>query len=419
MNLKNTRVLVYDLGLFTEQALRLLRDCAEVWYFCPWIDAFPEPFQEKIGDGLDGMQSIKYFFEFKKKLKKTDFIFLPDTLCWDIAADLRDQGYPVAAAGTAEILEQDRWHGRQVQRKLGLPTQDTWRIVGITEARKFLSDKKDLIVKIDCFRGVQETFEHIDYEHTEPILDKMAWQLGPYKEDVVFILEVKLEGVEPGIDAQNFRGETIYPIMVGYEEKGVGIIERVYDTPADFPAPLRKVDEGFSKEFKKHGTSFFYSFETKIKKDRLAYTIDPSIRLAAPGTSAIQSEIIKNYSEVVAGMAMGEKVTPVFSHRYGASVSMDSDEAKDSWYNISFPKELRRWVKLRMAVKKNGDYYAIPGFDSIGSVIGLSDTIHGAIGLVKERAEQVRGKRLNKDVHLLENNILPNIEEGRKYGINF
>ena len=35
MDLKNKHCLVYDLGLFTENALRLVRDCASVKYYVP------------------------------------------------------------------------------------------------------------------------------------------------------------------------------------------------------------------------------------------------------------------------------------------------------------------------------------------------------------------------------------------------
>lgn len=50
MNLKNKHFLVYDLGLFTENASRLSRDYASVKYFYPWVESFSEPFKLKIGE---------------------------------------------------------------------------------------------------------------------------------------------------------------------------------------------------------------------------------------------------------------------------------------------------------------------------------------------------------------------------------
>ncbi len=49
MDLRNKHCLVYDLGLFTENALRLVRDCASVKYYVPNSEAFPEPFKAQIG----------------------------------------------------------------------------------------------------------------------------------------------------------------------------------------------------------------------------------------------------------------------------------------------------------------------------------------------------------------------------------
>ncbi len=225
MNLKTKHALVYDLGLFTENALRLLRDCAHVKYFVPWADAFPEPFKAKIGDGLDGMERVR---SFEKHLDEADFIFVPDTLCADLVEWLKKHDYPVAGAGAAERLELDRWYGRMRQKENGLPVQETHRIKGVTALRKFIRDYKNYFIKIDLFRGIEESFKHIDEHQTEWTVDRIACKLGPYKEDVVFICEELVEGVEPGIDAITWEGELVLPTTLGYEHKGSGVVSRVY-----------------------------------------------------------------------------------------------------------------------------------------------------------------------------------------------
>jgi hypothetical protein len=93
INLSNKKAIIWDMGLFTEQALRLLRDCAEVKYYCPCFDAFPEPFKAKISEGLDGMERIHYFFD---HLDAADFVFMPETCCFDIYNHLVKLGIPVA-----------------------------------------------------------------------------------------------------------------------------------------------------------------------------------------------------------------------------------------------------------------------------------------------------------------------------------
>ncbi len=414
MNLKSKSALVYDLGLFTENALRLLRDCASVKYFVPWADAFPEPFKAKIGEGLDGMERVS---SFEEHLDGADFIFVPDTLCAGLVEWLKKHEYPVAGAGAAEKLELDRWHGRIRQRENGLPVQETHRVKGVTALREFTREHKNYFIKIDAYRGLEESFKHIDERQTEWTIDRMAYKLGPYKEDVVFICEELLEGVEPGIDAITWEGELLFPTTLGYEGKG-GMIERVYRTRAELPDAAAWIDQGLAPEFEKAKTRFFYSAEFRIGPSRTPYLIDPTIRLAAPGVAAIQSELFENYSEVVYGLATGKSVTPVIRHKYAAAVTLESAEARETWVNVGFPAELRRWLKLRMAVRKGRDYYCVPGFESVGTVIAFGETVREAANLARERAKQVKGKRLAMDEKGLDA-IAEDINKGKQYGVNF
>jgi hypothetical protein len=142
------------------------------------------------------------------------------------------------------------------------------------------------------------------------------------------------------------------------------------------------------------------------------------MRHAAPGTSAIQCELFENYSEVVYGLATGEKIKPIIKHKYSAALPMNSEEGSKEWVNVGFPADMRQWIKLRMAVKKGNDYYMVPGFESTGCVIGFGETVEEAINVVKERSKEVKAKRLNKDPTGFDG-ISEHIEEGRKYGINF
>ena len=111
-------------------------------------------------------------------------------------------------------------------------------------------------------------------------------------------------------------------------------------------------------------------------------------------------------------------VAPKMSHKYVAAISMESSEAAKTFVNITFPKEMRRWVKLRMAIKHGSDYYSVPPFDSLGAVIGFGDSIKEAIDLVKERVKQVDALSLNTDLGGLDD-LYSDIQTGKAYGINF
>jgi hypothetical protein len=196
------------------------------------------------------------------------------------------------------------------------------------------------------------------------------------------------------------------------------MIERVYWSEAELPPALAEVDRGLSPEFRKARTRFFYSAEVRIGPDRVPYLIDPTVRLAAPGVAAIQSELFENYGEVIYGLATGVKTAPVIRHRYAAAAVLESPEAHEMWVNVSFPASLRQWLKLRMAVRKGSDYYCVPGFESVGTVIGMGDSVDEAVGQVKERIKQVKAKRITSEADGLDR-IVERIGKGRRYGIEF
>jgi hypothetical protein len=416
MDMKNKKALVIDIGgLFPEAAVRLARDCASVKYWCEWREAFAGITRAKIGDGLEGIERIDHY---EQELDKADFIFVPDTMCGSLVEFLKKHNYPVAGAGEGEKLELDRWYGRQRQHKNGLPVQETHRIKGVTALTEFLKEKKNYYVKIDCYRETLESFKHLDWKSSEQEVDNLALKLGPYKEEQIFVCEELLPGEEPGLDGITWDGDLLYPCQAGYEEKGVGIVERTYNSEKELPEALKTVNAGFAPEFRKHKTKFFFSLEFKMDKDRQPYVIDPTIRLAAPGTSSIQYEAIENYSEVVYGLATSQKVTPVIKGKYWAAVAGDSSAADKRWLNITVPKELRRWVKFRMAVKRAGEYYACPGFTSICTVLGSGNTVDEAINQVKERSKEIKATGLSFDTAGLDK-IKESINKGKILGLNF
>jgi hypothetical protein len=71
-----------------------------------------------------------------------------------------------------------------------------------------------------------------------------------------------------------------------------------------------------------------------------------------------------------------------------------------------------------MAVRKGEDYYCVPGFESVGTVIGFGGTVREAVDLVKARAKQVKGKRLTMEEAGLDV-LADEINKGKQYGINF
>ena len=334
----------------------------------------------------------------------------------------------VAGAGSVERVETDRkWARWEVQAKNGLPTQATVWVQGVETLKDickhpeeyFEGDVKEFFVKVpNEYRGISESFKHIDFKSSEPRIDYIAYKAQPYKEEMEFICEELLEGSEPGFDGITWEGEIIYPTMAGYEIKKKTQIERVYRSASALPEVFHRIHEGLKPEFSKRNTRFFYSDEMIVDKSGVAYLLDPTMRLASPGGMALQTELIDNFTDVCYGLATGSLIKPVMKYNYAAASPLHTLEAEKGFVNIGFPKELRRWVKLTQGCKVGADYYAVPPEIIVATVVALGNTAKEALELCKERIKEVKGNGLQADDSGLDK-AAEVIAEGQKLGIDF
>ena len=416
MNLRNKKVLCIDAwGMYVETAVRFMRDCAEVKY-CAMSHA---DLNGKIGVGMDGIKQVDSPWS---EVDKADFIFVPSNDCVGLVEYLKAHGYPVAGVGAMEKMETDRWYGRNYQREQGLSTQESHKVVGITAIREFCKAHKNYFVKVnDDFRIFSESFKHYDWKSTEPKLDYIAYKTGPFKEEIIFICEELLDGVEPGTDAITFEGELLFPTLGGYELGKKSYIARAYQNEQEYPEPYKEVHKALEPEFKKKHTRFFYSTEMIIDKSKHSFLLDPTMRMALHGGTALQTEMIDNFTEVCYGLATGVKVNPIMKHKYGISVPLMSPEVEESFVNVPFPQEMRQWIKFFTCCKKGSDYYALPNNppDPIACcVIALGDSVKEVVDTVKERIKEVNAPCLSSDEKGL-SKAQEIINDGKLVGINF
>ena len=424
MNLSDKTVGFFDLGLWTENCLKVAQAAKEGIYHCPNYSAFPEPFKHKIGQ-FEGMDISMDFFD-DLAHDRYDMVFVPDTKCKGVVNLCRKIGIPTAGVGDAEVIETDRWATREYQETAGLPWQLSYRVIGCLALTKFFLDNPgEWYVKVpNDYRGIEESFPVLNPTDAEPSINHLRFALGPYAEEIEFLVEEMLKGPEPGMDFISRSGALVLPTQLGYEEKGTGIVMRTYWKESEVPPAMMAVYNGIAPEFKRHNMNFFSSFETRMSgatgkvMGPIPFPLDWTHRLAGPGTAAIQSELMENYPEVVAGLAFGEPIDPVIKHKYAAACAAHSEEAMKGWLNVSFPPELRQWIKFRMGCQVGKNFYAVPKFDSVLTVIGFGDTVDEALGVVKDRMELVNGKRLDKGIDRLMK-IKDSIAEGQKCGINF
>jgi hypothetical protein len=417
VDLSNKKCLVYDFGLFTEVANKLGEKFGKVHYFVPWTEAFPKAIKSLIGEGFENMERIKYFWDY---VDEADLIVFPDTHCSDIVNFLRDKGYPVAGVGDAEELELDRIKGRKEQEKAGLPTQQTDVVKGLTKLEKFLKEHKKVVIKLNTYRGDVETWSQDDWEDSEPKIARLKVEWGPKGEELNFVIEEKLDGIEPGLDGILYKGEVVSPTMVGFEIKGAGYIGKVYDYK-DVPEGIKLISDKMAPVFKKLNYSFWMSSELILTKQRKGFFIDPCLRLAAPVPNAVQQEMIKNYAEVFWGMGHDEKVIPEYTAKYGGGASFYSSFVEEgNWARIKFDKKNRQWIKFREACCYGGNYWAVPKASTICSVIGTGDTPEEVIEKIQEISKSVKAVGSNIDKSSADFvELRSELAEVKKYGIEF
>ena len=398
-----------------ETAVRFMRDCTSV-KFATYAGS---EMGGLIGRNLDGIERVD---DPIAHIDDADFIFCPDVGSGEMVEFLKKHDYPVAGAGSVERLETDRKYARQYQAKSGLPLQHTVFVKGVTELRKFCQGNKNYFIKVDNeWRDVSESFLHTDYKNSEPRIDYISFKTGPYKEDVLFVCEDVLSGVEPGTDGITFDGELVFPTMAGYEVGKKSYLARVYKAPDDFPDAFWQIHDGLSDEFKKRKTRFFYSAEFIIKPNGKPYLLDPTMRMASPGGVSLQTELIDNFTDVCYDLATGKIPKPVFKYKYGIAVPLETPESLKTFVNVAFPDELRQWVKFFHVCKKGQDYYSIPTTPPdpvVCCVVALGNTVEQTIKLVKERIDQVKGNGIKGDESGL-SKVEELIAEGKEVGVDF
>jgi hypothetical protein len=418
---KKVKILQYDFGLCTEFGVRMARDGHEVYYFVPWENAFPKSSLAIIGEGLEGLTRILNFWDY---VDQVDMICCFDTFFVDVADYLWRHGYKVFAAGKAEILENNRWKMRQIQKMIGLPTQTTRLIKGIDNLLEHLKENENKIVKLNTFRGDIETFKHNEYDITQAqFLGELTNNIGAKGKNLEFIVEDVVGEVEPGYDGFVVDGQ--YPdwAMYGYEQKGIGYVGKVVKYN-ELPPAIKLVNDKLAPVFKKLAPNrTFFSTEIRVDKKGKGYLIDPCVRAPMPVPSAIHLEIWQNISDFIINAALYGKLTPLKPvARYGAGICFESSWAEDHWTHLPINPKARQWVKLRMACKIDNEYYALPGFTSLGSVIGLGNTLQEAIDNCKKNIELSgidKIKEVSYSLSGLEEIAEKVVPKGKKLGIPF
>lgn len=390
VDLSKKTVMYIDNGVFVDMAVRLAEKFGKVYYYCEWKDSFPKMNKAYIGYGLENIETTLTIWD---KIDEIDLFVFPDIYYSDLQNYLVSIGKRVWGMRGAEELENDRVYCKELMSDIGLPVGKYEVIKGIDNLRKYLKSNDDVFVKVSTWRGNFETFGSKNYKRVEPKLDEIEYNLGAFKHILEFVVEKALnDRVEIGSDMFVIDGQYPSKILAGIEIKDKSYLAMFKDYK-DVPKEVTTFNKEIQPYLKEYGSRGFFSTEIRVGKDKKPYMTDFCSRNGSPPNELYQA-MWDNLAEIVWYGSEGILVDPTSKYKFGAEVILHSSWADKNWQPITFPKEIRPYVKLRNACKIKNEYYVIPqaiGLPEIGAVIGFGNTKEEAIEHAKENARQVDG----------------------------
>lgn len=401
---KDKILLICDNGLFFDFALKLADHFKKVYYYTEWKNAYPGMAEAVVGtewkngkrlDTFDG-KNIERIENMFSVMDEIDCFFTPDIYDGDLLELLERSGVPCFGSGKAECLELDRYETSVEMKKLGMDVAPTIKITGMKALREHLKKNDDKYVKISKYRKTFETFHHINYKLSEPLLDNVESTLGPLKYIVEFVVVDSIEAVvEEGIDAYCVNGQYPSKMFTGCEIKDVSYAGRLIDEK-ELSTGNKKVNEKFLKLLKKYDHNGFFSTEVRTTKDGKHYFIDPCMRLGLP-PNALYQEIYSNLGEIIWSGANNVLVDPKTENPYGMEILISSGWHSGNHQTVYFPEKIRQWIKLINPIKIDGTYHVLRLGDSstIGSLVAVGKSHEECATKIRNMAKLIEGYDLN------------------------
>jgi hypothetical protein len=396
MDLSNKTCAVYDRGYNAELARVLARSFGTVYYFSEWKEYKPRDVDLRIGTGFGEIVRLKNFFE--RPVMDSDLFVFPFIYDGDLQDYLRDQGKFVWGTGRLDSLETDRVLFLETLKEIGLPVPPHKIIKGVSNLRDFLKDEEDIIVKTSTLRGSAcgETFKANNYRQVEPKLDQIAYDLGPFQEDKIFVCCYKLDTpLEGGSDLFVVDGRIASRAMHGFEKKDELYVatHRKYE---DLPELVREVNDAALPIMAKMRGPF--SSEIRFL-DNKPWWIDATMRIGSP-PGELQQEWITNLAVVIYEAARGNLVEFEFSHEFACQVAVYSNWQGTNWQPIEIDPKRSDRLKMYAPCAKNGGLYGVPQDvlnapwatdEHVGYVLGFGDTLDEMVQDVNETLDTLSG----------------------------
>jgi hypothetical protein len=385
-----TACVVDTCGNYVSFADRLSKEYKHVYYVNQdWREAYPLPNKTAIGQGIEGLEVIR---DFHTVIDETDFFVFPDVYYGETQEWLKSQGEITFGSGRYEDLELYRDFCKQQMKKNGLPVNEYDVVKGFSALKDYLKKTDDVWVKLNEWRGLIETFHHVNYDLSEDELLEIEYKLGPNKEDVTFVIEEPIDNaLEQGYDGITMDGTQPELWISGCEIKDKAYAGQI--KPYSELSPLiTDFLTAFAKDFKKYQYRGFISLENRIQGKK-SFMTDFTARVPCP-PGELYLEIFKNLGEVIWCAANGEMVKPEAVKQFGVELLIESQFSTTRPMKIYYPDKIANQVKLKKYRIVDGVRSIIPqtgATNDIGAVVGIGDTLEAAIKSVRDAADQIEG----------------------------
>jgi len=376
---KDDKILVVDTNLGLEHARRFGLDGYETFFAIAHSQPYPRIQDEVCGLGFPEIIKI---WDWGEGLEKdASYVIFTDSGFGHLAEWLRSKGYYVIGGdGTSERLELDRAYVRKIFEQLNIPVPPgkiVKGVQGVIDAVKAAKEK--VFVKISRVRGDVETFGTDDPDEAAMLLSRGAFQvLG---DDVSFIVEEKLNGIEIGVDAW-FNGREFNEVVADtIEMKGCGNATK-FNTIHE--SIWRDILEKLEPWLRKNGYVGMFCLEGFWDGSKV-YVTDVTPRFPYICSYAYP-KVFKNYSEFMLGVARGDTLTPKALDKYSVQIGVYTDDA-ETWRIIRYNRDDTDWIAYRRAIKQDDNIWFVPGDVVVAAGIGIGPDITTATRDAIARAE--------------------------------
>lgn len=408
---ENVTACVVDYGNFLCLAEKLGETYRKVYYYSPHETEYREVARCVLGEGIPTIERCNEPLDL---IGKVDLWVFPDIGFTGLQRHLVTQGAAVWGSRDVTNIELERSTFLKVLNEVGLPVAPSTVVNGLGSLTTLLKKAHDKWVKVDCYRENMETWHHIDYEHSLPMLRHLASTFGGASESITFVVQDPIPNAqECGYDGFCIDGRFPRVSFQGYEKKNELYLGSAL--PArEHPQAVQMVNAAMAPFLKAQRYRNF--FATEIRDE---YFIDPTPRMAGQSQEHLL-ETCTNLAEVIWAGANGELVEPEFSAKFAASATLHYKEVPgENWKALTIPQGIQRWFKLANHCRVGETYHFPPGRnDEVGVVIGIGNSVEKAIGAVQTHLEAVKDEPIEANLKEFAD-LLADIEKAQAAGDKF